>query len=65
MVYIIWRLENSYSELISSSSTDAQIVELTKEQKLMMEMSEKVIKNGNLLAQKAMDKRNLEWLNAM
>ena len=65
MVYIIWRLENSYSELISSSSSDAQVVELTKEQKLMMEMSEKVIKNGNLLAQKAMDKRNLEWLNAM
>lgn len=31
----------------------------------MLEMSEKDIKNGKLISQEAMDKRNLEWLNAI
>ncbi len=38
-------------------------MELTKEQKLMLEMSEQDIKNGKLISQEAMEKRNLEWLN--
>lgn len=49
--------------LISSSSADTEIVELTAEQKKMLEMSETDIKNGRLISQEAMDKRNLEWLN--
>ena len=49
--------------LISSSSADTEIVELTAEQKEMLEMSETDIKNGRLISQEAMDKRNLEWLN--
>lgn len=49
--------------LISSSSADNEIVELTDEQKEMLEMSEADIKNGRLISQEAMDKRNLEWLN--
>lgn len=52
-------------KLISSSSSESDIVELTKEQKEMLEMSEQDIKNGKLISQVAMDKRNLEWLNAM
>jgi archaellum component FlaF (FlaF/FlaG flagellin family) len=52
-------------KLISSSSSESNIVELTKEQKIMLEMSEEDIKNGKLISQEAMDKRNLEWLNAM
>ncbi len=51
--------------LISSSSTDNEIVELTTEQKEMLEMSELDIQNGRLISQEAMDKRNLEWLNRM
>jgi len=31
----------------------------------MLEMSEEDFKSGNLISQEAMDKRNLEWLNAM
>lgn len=50
-------------KLVSSSSTDPDEVKLTKEQKLMLEMSEKDINDGNLISQEAMDKRNLEWLN--
>ena len=52
-------------KLISSSSSESDIVELTKEQKEMLEMSEQDIKNGKLISQEAMDKRNLEWLKAM
>ncbi|PIQ15489.1 MAG: hypothetical protein COW67_08165 [Flavobacteriales bacterium CG18_big_fil_WC_8_21_14_2_50_32_9] len=52
-------------KLISSSTSETNIVELTDEQKIMLEMSEEDIKNGKLISQEAMDKRNLEWLNAM
>ncbi len=52
-------------KLISSSSPELDKVELTKEQKMMLEMSEEDIKNGKLISQEAMDKRNLEWLNSM
>jgi len=52
-------------KLISSSESQSDIVELTNEQKLMLEMSENDIQNGKLISQNAMNKRNLEWLNAM
>jgi hypothetical protein len=52
-------------KLISSSESVSDIVELTKEQKEMLEMSEKDIENGGLISQEAMDKRNLEWLNEL
>jgi archaellum component FlaF (FlaF/FlaG flagellin family) len=48
--------------LISSSSAENEVVELTAEQREMLEMSEADIKNGRLISQEAMDKRNLEWL---
>lgn len=51
--------------LIASSNSTADIVETTPEQKLMLEMSEDDIKNGRLISQEAMNKRNLEWLNEM
>lgn len=51
--------------LISSSAADTESVELTAEQKEMLEMSETDIKNGRLISQEAMDKRNLEWLNGL
>ncbi|MBC8753521.1 hypothetical protein H2O64_02485 [Kordia sp. YSTF-M3] len=49
--------------LVSSSAAESKIVELTNEQKIMLEMSEEDIKNGKLISQEAMDKRNLQWLN--
>ena len=51
--------------LISSSSADTEVVELTTQQKQMLEMSEADITNGKLISQEAMDKRNLEWLNEL
>jgi hypothetical protein len=50
-------------KLISSSISEKQIFELSPEQKEILEISEADIKNGNLISQEAMDKRNLEWLN--
>ncbi len=52
-------------KLITSISSESEIVELTKEQKIMLKMSEEDIKNGQLISQERMDKRNLEWLNEM
>ena len=40
-------------------------MELTSVQKEMLEMSDKDIKNGRLISQEAIDKRNLEWLNEL
>jgi len=52
-------------KLISSSKSESAIVELTDEQKIMLEMSEKDITTGQLISQDAMNRRNLEWLNAL
>ncbi|WP_298238266.1 hypothetical protein [uncultured Algibacter sp.] len=46
-------------------NSESDIIELTKEQKVMLEMSEQDIKKGKLISQEAIDKRNPEWLNAM
>ncbi|WP_277680367.1 hypothetical protein [Gracilibacillus dipsosauri] len=51
-------------KLISSSSSELEFVEIFNEQKSMLEMSERDINDGKLISQEAMDKRNLEWLNA-
>jgi hypothetical protein len=52
-------------KLIASSSSTSELVELTKEQKIMLELSEKDIEDGKLISQDAMNKRNLEWLNTI
>lgn len=52
-------------KLISSSAPSSGTVQLTKEQKEMLEMSENDIENDQLISQDAMDKRNLEWLNEL
>jgi siroheme synthase len=52
-------------KIITSSSAETKIVELTVEQKQMLQMSEEDISNGRLISQNEMDKRNLKWLNSM
>lgn len=52
-------------KLISSSSSETDIVDVTDEQKKMLEMSEEDIRTGKLISQEAMDRRNIEWLNAL
>lgn len=52
-------------KLISSNTSQSEIVSLTKEQKEMLQMSEVDIENGRLISHEAMVKRNLEWLNEL
>jgi len=52
-------------KLIASSSCESEMIELTKEQKAILEMSEQDITNGELISQEAMEKRNIELLNAI
>lgn len=51
--------------LITSSASSSEVVELTPEQRSLLEMSEKDIKNGELVSQDIVEKRNLEWLNGI
>jgi hypothetical protein len=50
--------------IISNDSEKSFEKTLTPEQKIMLEMSEEDIINGRLISQEAIEKRNLEWLNA-
>ena len=50
-------------KLVASSSSSSDLVELSPEQKEMLEMSDLDIESGRLISQEAMNKRNLEWLN--
>ncbi len=52
-------------QLISSASFDSEMITLTDEQKQMLEMSEQDIKNQKTITQEEMNKRNIEWLDAM
>ncbi len=52
-------------KIISTTISESEILELTSEQKSMLEMSEKDIKDGNLISQDEMSKRNVEWLNSI
>ena len=45
------------------SSSMSNIVELTEEQKEMLQLSEADIQYGRLISQDEMNKRSLEWLN--
>ena len=48
--------------LINSSKVEENKITLTKEQKLMLEMSENDIQNGRLISQSDLDKSDLDWL---
>lgn len=51
--------------IITNSSPESGIVDLTDDQKELLEMSEEDMKSGNLISQDAMDKRNRKWLKEM
>ena len=52
-------------QLVSSTSSELEIIELTDAQKRMLEMSGEDIQHGRLISQEAMNERNVEWLNRM
>ena len=49
-------------KLLASSSAKGEVVALTEEQKIMLQMSETDIKNGDLLSEEELDQQDKEWL---
>lgn len=50
-------------QLINSSSVGQDIVNLTDEQILMLQMSDQDILNGKTISQDQLDKDDLQWLS--
>jgi hypothetical protein len=48
--------------LVDSSAVEDNKIKLTKEQKLMLEMSEADLRDGRTISQNDLDKNDLEWL---
>jgi hypothetical protein len=53
---------NALLRLVDNSAVQGEKIKLTKEQKLMLELSEKDIKNGRIISQDDLDKKDLQWL---
>jgi len=52
-------------QLVQSSSVDKDKVKLTKEQILMLKLSDKDIKNKRFISQSQLDKEDLKWLKGL
>ena len=52
-------------QLVDKSSVEGNMVELSEEQVVMLEMSEHDIRNGKLLTQTEIDKSDLKWLKEL
>ena len=52
-------------QLVQNSSIDNDIIKLSNEQILMLQLSENDIKNGRILTQDQIDKIDLKWLEEL
>ncbi|MES2138078.1 MAG: hypothetical protein V4511_00115 [Bacteroidota bacterium] len=52
-------------QLVKTSAVDKDIVELSEEQILMLQLSDEDIKNGKLISQTKLDKDDLKWLKGL
>jgi len=50
------------NQLVEKSAVDNDVVNLTKEQILMLQLSDKDIEANRLISQEQLDKNDLEWL---
>lgn len=48
--------------LVDNRVVENEKIQLTKEQKLMLEMSESDLQYGRIISQNELDKNDLEWL---
>ena len=53
---------SALNKLVGNSAKDNEIVELTNEQKLILQLSDKDIAAGRLISQDELDRKDLEWL---
>ncbi len=51
--------------LINNNPKEEDIVKLSDEQKLMLQLSEKDIENNNFIPQNELDKADLKWLKEL
>lgn len=52
-------------QLVSKSSLNDEVIQLSESQLLMLNMSEDDIKNGRFTSQEELDKTDLEWLKSL
>jgi hypothetical protein len=52
-------------KLVENSQIDEDIVKLTEEQKLMLQLSENDIKNNRIITQSQVDKIDKKWLKEL
>jgi hypothetical protein len=52
-------------QLVSKSSKNNEIIQLSDSQLLMLDMSEDDIKNGRFTSHEELDKSDLEWLKSL
>lgn len=52
-------------QLVKSNQTDKDLVALSEEQVLMLQLSEKDIKQGRVIKQAQLDKQDLKWLTEL
>jgi hypothetical protein len=52
-------------QLVSKSSKNNEIIQLSYSQLLMLDMSEDDIKNGRFTSHEELDKSDLEWLKSL
>jgi hypothetical protein len=52
-------------KLVENSSVDDNVVKLSEEQILMLQLSDSDIKEGKLISQEQIDKDDLKWLKEL
>ncbi len=52
-------------KIVENSLVDQSMVQLTEEQKLMLQLSEDDIENGRLTPQSEVDQQDLKWLKEL
>jgi hypothetical protein len=53
------------NQLVENSTVKNDVVNLTDEQVLMLQLSDKDIETGRVISQEDLDKKDLKWLNAL
>ena len=53
------------NQLVENSTLSNDVVQLTREQILMLQLSDDDIKNGRTISQDQLDKEDLEWLREL
>jgi hypothetical protein len=52
-------------QLVKNSATDKDVIKLTEEQIVMLNLSEKDIKDGKVISGSKLDKSDLKWLKEL